>query len=233
MLSDVEFQLSTAEKVTIVGAVSAEELSRRRHAVDEAKARLEESAATLDLLLAGAWSPDLAVARADVASAQSDLDRTTTELDRLIVRAPIAGEILKVNVRPGEFAPSQALATPLIIFGDTSRLHVRIDIDEADIWRYRTDAKALATLRGNSQLKTDLRFERIEPYVVPKRSLTGDSTERVDTRVLQVLYSFERDKMPVHVGEQVDVFFDAGGAPTPQSQKTNDAPFGAAPGGAR
>src|SRR5262249_43992801 len=161
--------------------------------------------------------------------AQSDLDRTTTELDRLIVRAPMAGEVLKVNVRPGEFAPSQALANPLILFGDTSRLHVRIDIDEADIWRYRNHSKAVAAVRGNSQLKTDLRFERIEPYVVPKRSLTGDSTERVDTRVLQVLYSFERDKLPVHVGEQVDVFFDASSAAAAQSQRSPDAQFGAAP----
>ena len=32
-------------------------------------------------------------------------------------------------------------------------------------------------------------------------ALTGDSAERVDTRVLQVLYSFERGPWPVYVGQ--------------------------------
>jgi len=42
---------------------------------------------------------------------------------------------------------------------------------------------------------------------VPKVSLTGASTERVDTRVLQVIYAFERPQnRPVYVGQQVDLF---------------------------
>jgi hypothetical protein len=46
--------------------------------------------------------------------------------------------------------------------------------------------------------------------VVPKRSLTGDSTERVDTRVLQIIYKVERDDLPLFIGQQLDVFIDAG-----------------------
>ena len=70
-------------------------------------------------------------------------------------------------------------------------------------------AAAVAFVRGNRDLKTDLKFLRVEPYVVPKRSLTGESTERVDTRVLQVLYSFNREALPVYVGQQMDVFVAA------------------------
>ena len=58
-------------------------------------------------------------------------------------------------------------------------------------------------------MTTPLRFVRFEPFVVPKRSLTGDSTERVDTRVLQVIYRVERDDLPLFVGQQLDVFIDA------------------------
>ena len=71
------------------------------------------------------------------------------------------------------------------------------------------DADATAYVRGNAGLKTPLKFVRIEPYVIPKRSLTGESTERVDTRVLQILYSFERGKLPIYVGQQMDVFVEA------------------------
>jgi hypothetical protein len=51
-----------------------------------------------------------------------------------------------------------------------------------------------------------LDFVRVEPYVVPKRSLTGDNTERIDTRVLQVIYKVKDPGDNLYVGQQVDVF---------------------------
>ena len=73
-----------------------------------------------------------------------------------------------------------------------------------------------------------LRFVRIEPYVVPKRSLTGDSLERVDTRVLQVIYEFQRPSFPIYVGQQVDVFIrrppETASAPVPATAPTTKAP---------
>jgi HlyD family secretion protein len=54
-----------------------------------------------------------------------------------------------------------------------------------------------------------LKFVRIEPYVIPKKSLTGDNTERVDTRVLQVIYAVDGGNKRLFVGQQVDVFIDA------------------------
>jgi hypothetical protein len=51
---------------------------------------------------------------------------------------------------------------------------------------------------------------RAEPYVVAKRWLTGDNTERVDTRTLQVIYAVDDIDSAVHVGQQVDVSIDCG-----------------------
>ena len=64
-------------------------------------------------------------------------------------------------------------------------------------------------VRGNPDLKTSLQFQRLEPYVVPKVSLTGQGTERTDTRVLQAIYSFDPAALPVYVGQQMDVFIQA------------------------
>jgi hypothetical protein len=86
---------------------------------------------------------------------------------------------------------------------------VRVDVDENDAWRFQPASKAAAFVRGNRELKADLSFVRVEPYVLPKRSLTGESTERVDTRVLQVVYAFDRGVIPVYVGQQMDVFIEA------------------------
>jgi len=55
----------------------------------------------------------------------------------------------------------------------------------------------------------ELEFVRIDPYILPKRSLTGDNSERVDVRVLQVIYRFKPPAFPVYVGQQMDVFIEA------------------------
>ncbi len=98
--------------------------------------------------------------------------------------------------------------TPLILLGSAADdLNVRVDVDENDAWRISPSAPASASLRGNPLMKVPLKFVRFEPFVVPKRSLTGDSTERVDTRVLQILYRFKRSDLnaSIYVGQQMDV----------------------------
>ena len=187
---DTKALLALVEAVTDRRAISVEELDRRRNAHLIAKARLES-------------------ARAQVLQAEAELASTQITLDRLVVRAPVDGLLLQVNVRPGEFAQASLNPTPLMVLGNLDQLHIRVDIDENDAWRFRKEGKAVAYLRGNRQFKTDLSLVWVEPYVIPKRSLTGDSTERVDTRVLQALYSFDRASMPAYVGQQMDVFIEA------------------------
>ena len=65
---------------------------------------------------------------------------------------------------------------------------------------------------------------RVEPYVVPKRSLTGESTERVDTRVLQVLYAIETAGRRLYVGQQLDVFQKAADAPAGDQYRSPPPP---------
>lgn len=211
LLADATKQLDLAESLTDKRAIATQEWDRRRFAVLTARARAAESDSELAKLKAGAWAPELAAARAKVGAAQAEVDAARTEVERLVVRAPVAGTVLQVNVRKGEFATAGALSTPLMLLGDISVLHVRVDVDENDVWRLKSGARAEACVRGNRALRADLEFVRIDPYVVPKRSLTGESTERVDTRVLQVLFRFDPKALPVYVGQQMDVFIEAPG----------------------
>src|SRR6266581_2926617 len=132
------------------------------------------------------FSIDSRATRAELAQARAQLNSTETDLERLTVRAPVEGQVLQVKVHLGEFAPTGALPTPLVLLGNVDKLHVRVDVEEHEASRVQPGAKAMAAVRGNTDLKTPLTFVRFEPFVVPKKSLTGDSTERVDTRVLQV-----------------------------------------------
>jgi len=208
LLEDARHQLRNAEKLKDSQAIAIDNVIRRRYEVEAAEARLAQAKADLELLEAGSWTPDIEVAMANVAAAEAEVKGAHVEIGRLTVRAPVEGDILQVNVRPGEFAPSGATAVALILLGNLDKLHVRVDIDENDAWRFQQEASAVAFLRGNPQFKTDLNFEYVEAYVVPKRSLTGESTERVDTRVMQVVYSFKRGKLPIYPGQLMDVYID-------------------------
>jgi len=208
IVGDLRQQLEIVEKVRDRRAVSIEDINKRRYAVAIAQTRLTRARADLALLKAGSWQPDMDVAKAALERSRAELEAARVEMERLTVRAPVAGQVLQVNIRPGEFAQSGVLSQPLILLGSVDRLHVRVDIDENDAWRFSPEAPAVAYLRGHAQYKTDLTFEYVERYVIPKKSLTGESTERVDTRVLQVVYSFPREDLPVYAGQQVDVYIE-------------------------
>ncbi len=207
-LSDMRAQLAKFEQVTDPRAVSADDLSRRRFAVQAAEARFRAAQADLRLLEAGTWAPDIAVAESEAAQARAAVEQARIELKRRLVVSPVEGRVLQVNIREGEFAPAGATLQPLMMVGTVSPLHVRTDIDEHEAWRVKPGAPATAFVKGNKDITFPLRFVRFEPYVLPKRSLTGDSQERVDTRVLQAIYAFEPGELPVFVGQQVDVYID-------------------------
>lgn len=218
-LRDAEAMYERARTAAEGGGAGVEETSRRQFARDVAAERVREAQSELDLLEAGAWKSDVEVARAQVASAEAAVQAARTELELLSVRAPIDGEVLQVNVRAGESASLDS-DTPLIVMGETNTLHVRVDIDENDAWRVKPNTPASASLRGNSKLRTPITFVKIEPLVVPKRSLTGSSSERVDTRVLQAVYAFPREALPVYVGQLMDVYIEAPSA-TVQAAEAN------------
>jgi HlyD family secretion protein len=165
---------------------------------------------------------DTAINEAVLGSASAQVEQIKIEIERRTICAPVSGRILQIKTHLGEFALNGTLNTPLMLLGDNTRLHVRVDIDENDAWRVRPGAPAMTFVRGNPDLNASLQFERFEPYVVPKSSFTGESTERTDTRVLQVIYSFDPAALPVYVGQQVDVFIEAPAlATTPQRTSEN------------
>ena len=179
------------ERVTKLGSknVASEEEVRRANFQHRAAAALQARAAA-----------ELQQGKVLLAEAQTDLDLT-------LVAAPRDGEILQVNIRSGEHASPNTMMEAILL-GDTSALQLRADVDEDSAWRVRPGAPATAYIKGTRDKPIPLTFVRVEPYILPKKSLTGESTERVDTRVLQVIYTFPAPKTPIYVGQQMDVFID-------------------------
>lgn len=188
--ADAAFQRSLYERVSDKRAISQDELERRRFAAELATARAKEAEAQIAVL--------------------------ETQLQRLSVKAPISGTVLKVNARKGEFAPTGAnMRDPLMVMGAMEVMHVRVEIDETDTQRLVNAGEARGSLRGHGDSTIPLTFVRKEPLLVPKRSLTGDGNERIDTRVQEVIYRFDNSTVKAYPGQQMDVFvtLEEGSAP--------------------
>lgn len=166
------------------GAVSVEQQQRQLFAMRKARAQMEQAAAAVE-------------------NAQVTLDKHT-------VRAPVAGQILKTQIRVGEFVSATQGGNAPVILGTTNPLHLRVLVDENDLWRFDETAEATAFLRSNKERQYALTFVRTEPLVQPKRDLSGDTRELVDTRVMEVIYAITPiENAPLYVGQQLDVFINA------------------------
>jgi HlyD family secretion protein len=204
LADDADDQFSRTDTLLKQNVASIDERNRKQFALESMRARVAKS-------------------QADINAAQAQVELAQTELDILTVRAPRDGTILQVNVREGEYAGTTP-TEPLMILGETDRLQVRADVDEQNAPLVVANQPAVAFLKGDTTRPIPLRFVRIEPYVVPKRSLTGDSTERVDTRVLQIIFELERPAMPLYVGQQMDVFIQRPGHTVVAKNKSADLP---------
>jgi HlyD family secretion protein len=186
-LTKVQDMLDRLKSITDQRAITQDDLRNRTNDVIVSKAQAAQAKAQLD-------------------AAHSAVKQTKLLTERLTVRAPRDGSILQVNIRAGEYA-SSTNRQAAITLGDVDVLQVRADVDEQNAMSVRSDQPAKAFLKGDSKTAYDLEFVRIDPFVIPKQSLTGASTERVDTRVLQVIYRLKvPDKKTLYVGQQVDVF---------------------------
>jgi HlyD family secretion protein len=174
-----------------------------RDKVDQAKSQVEQA----EMQVRTAES-QVAENSASVESYQRNLQRVAVEIEQLCVTAPMDGRVLQVNILPGEYVSPNPATAP-VLFGSTDILQVRVSVDETNAPRVKSGSTAIAHLKGDSTKTFPLTFLRVDPYIVPKRSLTGDNTERVDVRVLQVIYRFNPPPFPVYVGQQVDVFIAA------------------------
>jgi HlyD family secretion protein len=186
-------------------ATTDSDLQEKRCRVDEESAALDKAKAELKKAIAGTWEYDVNVVRSELAEAQAQLKLVQSRLDRLTVRSPICGTVLKRNIEPGEYTSSQNGAA--IVVGDISTLYVRALVDERDASQLQQGAVATAVVIERERHEFKLEMVRIEPLTVPKRHLTGADTELVDTRVVEVLFR-AAPSIRLFPGQLVDTYIE-------------------------
>lgn len=204
--------LGLYQNVTNPDAISQNEYNNAIY--DEAATynSLNQAKANLALKLAGAWIEDIHIASQVLNEKEKQLQVALAQLDQTLIRAPFDGQVLQVKIYPGAFAQSvfdTSLNGPMLLYGRVDPMHIRVNIDEEDAWRFKAGSPATAYVRGNSKISIKLEYVRTEPYIIPKQSLTGDNSEQTDTRVLQVIYKFKKEDLPVYIGQLMDIFLEA------------------------
>jgi len=210
-LEQAKSQYDRVQGLEQTRALSDEEISRRHFRLEQAEAKVQQIQADLDKTKAGAWKPDLEIARLQVLQAKTNVKRTKADIARTIIRSPIDGTVLQIKTHEGESPLSEGSKSPPIIIGNTNPLHVRVSINQFDASHFRQDAPAVAFVQGNARVEFPLKFVKLEPYFVAKQNLTNEITEKVDTRVLQAIYCFDKDDQRIFVGQQMDVFIKTDG----------------------
>jgi len=133
---------------------------------------------------------DVLVAVAQLRVAEAQLEQARAELARRRIIAPIDGQVLTVHNRVGEYV-QPAGAEPVIVMGDTSRLRVRLDVEERDIARVATGATGVVTADAFGARQFPGHVVQIGYRMGRKNLRTDEPTERIDTMILEVVMELD------------------------------------------
>jgi ABC exporter DevB family membrane fusion protein len=185
------------------GAVTATELERAETDLRSSQAAVQSAEARVRGAAAGR-AEDVSGTQARLRAAQARLDQAKAVVDRLVIRAPIEGDVLQVKVRAGEgYSPKDAL----LVMGDLTALYVRMDVDERDVARIalgqRVTIRADAWKQpyGGKVVELGRRFGR-------QNVRTDDPIQRNDTKILEVLVELDPGA-PFFSGQRVDCFVES------------------------
>jgi len=181
--------LERTQALATRGAATPDELDRARRQAETDQRMLEASEARRRAAVAGSRAEDIMVARRKVTAAMARVEQARANLERLTIRSPIAGEVLQLKYRAGEYYTPAS--EPIAVLGDTRSLRVRVDVDERDVPRLAVGAAAFATLNAFPNQRFSGRVVEIGRRMGRKNIRSDDPTERIDTKILEVVFELD------------------------------------------
>ena len=197
-------------------AISKTELDAAVNAVAVAKANLDVAQKQRDLIRAGAWVYDIRNQQRQYEALRSAAMSARALLAKYTLRAPSAGKVLAISASVGALASPQGVddsytqgMVPVLVLGTSrAQLHVRCYVDEILVPRLPAVSrmKAQMSIRGTN-VKVPLEYVRTQPLVSPKIQLSDQRLERVDVRVLPIIFRLAPPEgVTLYPGQLVDVF---------------------------
>jgi multidrug resistance efflux pump len=199
--------LDRIERLAKDGAATGDELDRARRTY-EADAAAASAAGARTKSVRRPRKEDVLAAQARVEASRARRDQAAAALDKLVVRAPIDGEVLQAKYDVGEYySPSGGDA--LVILGDTRVLQVRMDVEERDIGGLALGAKSFVMADAWPGRRFEGKLVEIGRRMGRRNVRTDDPTERTDTKILEVVLELE-DPADLVPGLRVMSFVERG-----------------------
>jgi len=197
-------------------SISKDALDSARNAVLTAKANLEVACRQRDLTKAGAWIYDINNQERTYNALYKSYLSASALLSKYTLRAPDNGIVLAINPAVGSYVSGQGAydsytqgMDPVLVLGSSHQhLNVRCYVDEILVPHLPDPSKMKAqmSVRG-SNVKIPIYFVRTQPVVSPKIELSDQRQERVDVRVLPIIFRVEKPKdLNLYPGLLVDVY---------------------------
>lgn len=185
---------------------STADLTKARTDLTSAEDSLSQKRAALHKLEGQSGTPLPTENEGSLNVARSNLWSAEVGLEKLKIRAPIAGTALQVNARLGELA-SPSSPDPLVVLGDLSALRVRAELDERDIGEVKIGQPVVVRADAFPGRDFHGKVASIAPIVQAGRINSPNSRNLTDFDVTQVQIDLT-DPGPLLVGMKVDVYFE-------------------------
>jgi len=197
-------------------SVSKDALDNATNVANVARANLDVVRRQYELAKAGAWTYDIRNQENQYNALLKSYMASSAVLSKYTIAAPVDGVILSIKTAVGSYVSpqgaydtyTQGFNPVLVMSGAQTYLEVRCFVDEILVHRLPEASKMNAQMfiRGTS-ISVPLEYVRVQPYVSPKIELSALRTERVDVRVLPVIFRFQKPKnLNVYPGQLVDVY---------------------------
>jgi len=189
-----------------LGIVAADALEEGRRDFEVAESLARAAARREDLVRAQPLPEEVAKADADVRAADERVRTAEARREQCIVRAPLAGTVLRCHLRAGE-AVSTTVPQPILALVDVSRLRVRTEVDERHIGRVRPAQPVIVRAEAFGDRAFRGRVSRVASVMGRKNVHTGDPAEKSDRDVLEVMAEMDGTDEGLVVGLRVTVQF--------------------------
>ena len=219
-VAQAQREVQRREKLVASGDVSREELERAKRDLESLQKQSNATREKYNVVNADARKDDLQKADAAILLAENQSEEFNAmireaeakvrvmqaNLDKTIVRAPISGVILRKRLKDGE-SVSPENQTGIVTIADVSALRVRVDLDETDVAKIKQSQTAYVTADAYGEQKFQGKVVKIGQILGRKNFRTTRPTEKVDTKILEVLLELEpNQKLPL--GLRVDAFIE-------------------------
>lgn len=133
---------------------------------------------------------DIQLAEAQLQTAIVNVKRAEVDLDLAQVRAPIDGQVLKINTKTGEVVSQ---ANGVIDLGNTNQMYVVAEVYETDIGRVKVGQNAAIESEAFEGEITG-KVERIGLRIAKNDVLGTDPAAKTDVRVIEVKIKLDDSK---------------------------------------